>query len=89
MGTTKIRLREIIAGFFVGRTLSYLFLVFTSEKIFTSLETTLTGSATTWTFFIEIIGVLSILVFFLFDWKKFLLKNEKLKKTRKNLNTNP
>jgi uncharacterized membrane protein YdjX (TVP38/TMEM64 family) len=89
VGTTKIRLREIIAGFFVGRTLSYLFLVFTSEKIFTSLETTLTGSATTWTFFIEIIGVLSILVFFLFDWKKFLLKNEKLKKTRKNLNTNP
>lgn len=76
VGTTKIRLREIIVGFFVGRTISYLFLVFTSQKLFASFETTIAGSATIWTLSIEIIGVLSILAFFLFDWKKFLLKKE-------------
>ncbi|HNV00909.1 MAG TPA: hypothetical protein PKK60_00575 [archaeon] len=83
VGTTKIRLKEIIAGFFVGRTISYLFLVFTSEKIFTSLETTLAGSATLWTLMIEIIGLVSILVFFLFDWKKLLLKKEKKTKLKR------
>ncbi len=83
VGTTKIRLREIIAGFFVGRSISYLFLVFTSEKIFTSLETTLAGSATIWIITIEIIGVVSILAFFLFDWKKLLLKKEQNKKIEK------
>jgi len=83
VGTTKIRLKEIIAGFFVGRTISYLFLVFTSEKIFTSLETTLAGSATLWTLMIEIIGLVIILVFFLFDWKKLLLKKEKKTKLKR------
>lgn len=86
VGTTKIRLKEIIWGFFLGRSISYLFLVFTSEKIFTSLETTLAGDATLWTIIIEIIGVVSIIAFFLFDWKKLLLKKEKTKQIKIKVN---
>ncbi|MFA5764333.1 MAG: hypothetical protein WC915_06000 [archaeon] len=74
VGATKTRMREIIAGFFVGRTISYLFLVFTTQKVFSSLNTTIQGTATTWTIMIELIGVISIIAFFLFDWKKFLGK---------------
>jgi membrane protein YqaA with SNARE-associated domain len=74
VGATKTRLREVIAGFFVGRTISYLFLVFTTEKVFSSLNITAQGTATTWTIIIELIGIISIIAFFLFDWKKFLEK---------------
>ncbi len=72
VGATKIKLREILIGFFAGRTLGYLFLIFTTEKVFTSLELTLEGQATMWTIAIELIGVLAIIWFFFFDWKKFL-----------------
>jgi membrane protein YqaA with SNARE-associated domain len=71
IGATKIKLREILAGFFFGRLLSYLFLVFTTQHIFSSLELTFEGQATLWTIVVEIIGVLAIIWFFTFDWKKF------------------
>ena len=72
LGATKTKLREVVAGFFVGRTISYLFLVFTTEKIFSSLGATVAGSATLWTIMIELIGVIAIIVFFVFDWEKLL-----------------
>jgi len=72
VGATKTRLREVIAGFFVGRTISYLFLVFTTEKIFSSLGTTVEGTGTLWTIMIEIIGIIAIIAFFVFDWEKLL-----------------
>ena len=76
VGATKTRLREVIAGFFVGRTLSYLFLVFTTEKIFSSFGMTIEGNATLWTIMIELIGVIAIIVFFAFDWEKLLGKKQ-------------
>jgi len=74
VGATKTRLREVIAGFFVGRTISYLFLVFTTEKIFSSFGMTASGNVTLWTIMIEVIGVIAIIAFFLFDWEKLLGK---------------
>ncbi len=71
-GSTKLNLKEIIAGFFVGRFLSYLFLIFTSQKIFTSFEQTLLGEATFITILIEILGIIAILTFFFIDWIKIL-----------------
>lgn len=79
-GATKIRLREILAGFFAGRTVSYLLLVFITEKVFTALEKTLEGNATIWTVMIEVIGVLSIVAFFAIDWDKLIRSGEKNKK---------
>ena len=72
VGVTKTRLREVLVGFFVGRTISYLFLVFTTERVFSSLEITLEGTASLWTLMIEIIGVIAIIAFFVFDWEKLL-----------------
>ncbi|NMA44659.1 MAG: hypothetical protein GX950_02500 [Candidatus Diapherotrites archaeon] len=89
VGTTRIRITEILAGFFVGRTISYLFLVFTSEKIYTSLEAAITGSASIGTLIIEIIGVIALLAFFLFDWKKLLLKDELSKKPKRRFEYAP
>ncbi|MEK6958874.1 MAG: hypothetical protein AABW59_02400 [archaeon] len=75
-GSAGIRLREMLAGFFVGRTLSYLALIFVSEKIFSSLELTAEGNATLMTLMIEIIGIIAIIAFFKFDWEKLLGKVE-------------
>ncbi|MFA6268541.1 MAG: hypothetical protein WCW13_06105 [archaeon] len=72
-GATKTRMREVLAGFFVGRTISYLFLVFTTQKVFSSLESTLQGNATLWTIMIEIIGVIAVISFFVVDWNKIIL----------------
>ncbi len=71
-GATKTRLREVLAAFLVGRTISYLFLIFTTQKIFTSLESTMQGNASLWTIMIEIIGVIAVLAFFLVDWNKII-----------------
>jgi len=73
-GAIKTKLREVIAGFFVGRTISYLFLVFTTEKVFSSFGMTVEGNATLWTIMIEVIGVLAIIIFFMFDWEKLFGK---------------
>ncbi len=77
VGATKTRMREVVVGFFVGRTISYLFLVFTTEKIFSSLGATVEGTATLWTIMIELIGVIAIIAFFVFDWEKLLGGNKK------------
>jgi len=71
-GATKTRLREVLAAFLIGRTISYLFLIFTTQKIFSSLETTMQGNASLWTIMIEVIGVIAVLGFFLVDWNKII-----------------
>ena len=71
-GATKTRLREVLAAFLVGRTISYLFLVFTTQKVFSSLETTMQGNASLWTIMIEVIGVIAVLAFFFVDWNKII-----------------
>lgn len=71
-GSTKIKLKEVIIGFFIGRLLSYLFLVYTSERVFTSFEQVLLGEVTFFTIWVEILGILSILIFFFIDWTKIL-----------------
>lgn len=71
-GATRVRLREILAGFFAGRALSYLLLVFVAQKVFSALETTLAGNATIWTAMIEIIGFVAVIAFFALDWEKLL-----------------
>lgn len=87
-GATKTRLREVLAGFVVGRTASYLFLVFTTEKVFSSMNSTFAGNATLWTIMIEVIGVIAVVGFFAFDWGKLISvgavggKNAKNKKGR-------
>ena len=83
VGATKTRLREVVAGFFVGRTISYLFLVFTTERIFSSLGATVEGTGTQWTIMIEVIGVIAIVLFFIFDWEKMLGGKEKCKSKSK------
>ncbi len=87
VGATKTRLREVLAGFFIGRTISYLFLVFTTEKIFSSLQLNLSGDATVITIVIEIIGAISIITFFLIDWKK-LIEGKGKKINRKKIDKN-
>ncbi|MFA5931683.1 MAG: VTT domain-containing protein [archaeon] len=83
-GATKTKLAPVLAGFFVGRTISYLFLVFTTQKVFSSFESTLAGNASLWTIMIEIIGVVAVLGFFLVDWNKMIqLGGEPAKKKRK------
>jgi membrane protein YqaA with SNARE-associated domain len=79
-GATRVRLREVLAGFFVGRTISYLLLVFVTQKVFSALETTLAGNATIWTGMIEIIGFASIIAFFVLDWEKILGQKKESKK---------
>ena len=71
-GATKTRLREVLAGFFVGRFISYLFLVFTTNQVFASLEATTQGAGTLGTIMVEIIGVLAIIGFFFVDWNKLI-----------------
>jgi membrane protein YqaA with SNARE-associated domain len=71
-GATNTRLREVLAGFFLGRFISYLSLVFTTEKIFSSLESTLLGNASLWTIMIEVIGLIAIVLFFVTDWNKII-----------------
>ena len=71
-GATKTRLREVLAGFFIGRSISYLFLIFTTEKVFSSFGATFAGNATLWTVMIEIIGLIAVLSFFFFDWGKLI-----------------
>ncbi|MCX6803965.1 MAG: hypothetical protein NTY48_05355 [Candidatus Diapherotrites archaeon] len=71
-GATKTRLREVLAGFVVGRSISYLFLIFTTEKVFSSLGETMRGNTNLWTILVEVIGVIAILAFFKFDWAKMI-----------------
>ena len=71
-GATKTRMREALAGFLIGRTISYLFLVFTTQKVFSSLEATAAGSASLWTIAIEVLGVIGIGAFFFVDWNKII-----------------
>ena len=83
VGATKTKLKPVVAGFFIGRTMSYLFLIFTTQKVFSSLGATVAGSATLWTIMIEAIGVVAIVVFFLFDWEKLLGRNPKKRRSKK------
>ncbi|VVB75345.1 SNARE associated Golgi protein [uncultured archaeon] len=71
-GATKTRMREVLGGFFAGRVISYLFLVFTTQKIFSSFESTILGSASTLTIAIEIVGVVIVIAFFFVDWNKII-----------------
>jgi len=71
-GATKTRMREVLSGFFVGRVISYLFLVFTTQKIFSSFESTIMGSASTLTIAIEVVGVVIVIAFFFVDWNKII-----------------
>ena len=71
-GATKTRLREVLAAFLLGRTISYLFLVFTTKQVFTSLEATMQGNASLWTIMIEVIGVIAVIAFFFVDWNKLI-----------------
>jgi len=90
-GATKTKLSPVLAGFFVGRVISYLFLVFTTQKVFTSLESTMQGNAEIWTIMIEVIGVIAILGFFLIDWNKIILlgtSNSEKQKEETKLPTN-
>jgi len=72
-GATKTKLREVLAGFFLGRTLNYLFLVFTTSQVFSNVEKTLQGNASLWTIMIEVIGIIAVLGFFFVDWNKIIL----------------
>ncbi|MFA6399498.1 MAG: hypothetical protein WCW44_03975 [archaeon] len=71
-GATKTRMREVLAGFFVGRFISYLFLVFTTNKVFSSLEATAQGAGTLGTIMVEVIGLIAIVGFFFIDWNKLI-----------------
>ena len=82
-GATKTKLAAVLSGFFVGRTISYLFLVFTTQKVFSSLESTMQGNASLWTIMIEVIGVLAIIIFFTVDWNKLILLETPNKKKKK------
>lgn len=72
VGSTKLKLKEFLLGFFIGRTISYLFLVYTSGLLFVSFGSSLSGDTSLITLGIEIIGVIAILAFFLFDWTKLI-----------------
>jgi uncharacterized membrane protein YdjX (TVP38/TMEM64 family) len=72
-GATKTKLREVLAGFFIGRFISYLFLVFTTNQVFSSMEKTLQGNASLWTIMIEVIGIVAVIGFFFVDWNKIIL----------------
>jgi membrane protein YqaA with SNARE-associated domain len=72
-GATKTRLHSVLAGFFAGRTLSYLFLVFTTKEVFTNLQATIEGNANLWTIVFEVLGILAIIIFFVIDWNKLIL----------------
>ncbi len=80
VGSTKMRMREILSGFFLGRLISYLFLVYTSEKLFSSFETTLGGEATIITLILEIVSILALILFFFLDWNKILELIDRKKK---------
>jgi len=82
-GATKTRLREILAGFVIGRTLSYLFLVFTTEKVFSSFQSTMAGNMSLLTIVVEVIGVIAIIVFFKFDWNSMIKLEGNGKKMQK------
>lgn len=71
-GATKTRMREVLTAFLIGRTISYLFLIFTTQKVFSSLEVTMQGNASLWTIMIEVIGVIAVLAFFFVDWNKII-----------------
>jgi len=71
-GATKTRMREVLAGFFIGRFISYLFLVFTTNQVFSSLEATAQGAGTLGTIMVEVIGVIAIVGFFFVDWNKLI-----------------
>jgi len=71
-GATKTRMREVLSGFFIGRVISYLFLVFTTEKIFSSFESTILGGASWITIGVEVIGVIVVIAFFFVDWNKII-----------------
>jgi membrane protein YqaA with SNARE-associated domain len=83
VGATKTKLKSVVAGFFVGRSISYLFLVFTTEKILSSLGANIKGSGSMITILIEVVGVIAIIIFFLFDWEKLLGGKEKPRGSKK------
>jgi len=72
VGAIGTRLREVLTGFFIGRIISYLFLVFTTEKIVATLASTVQGGGTIFGIIIEVLGFVAIIVFFKYDWTKFL-----------------
>lgn len=74
VGSTKLKLKEFLAGFFVGRTISYLFLVYTSGVLYSSFGSSLSGDTSILTLGVEIIGVIAIIAFFLIDWTKLIDK---------------
>jgi len=71
-GATKTKLREVLVGFFIGRFLSYLFLIFTTKQVFSSLEATAQGAGTLGTIMVEVIGLIAIVGFFFIDWNKLI-----------------
>lgn len=72
VGSTKLKLKEFLLGFFAGRTISYLFLVYTSGVLFSSFGDQLAGDTSLVTLGVEIIGVIAIIAFFLIDWTKLI-----------------
>ncbi len=83
VGSAKLKMKDILLGFFLGRTCSYFFLVFTTNEIYQAFSDSISGTGSLLTYTIEFIGIIGILAFFLIDWSKYLKKFDSQKKRKK------
>lgn len=79
VGMAGTKLKAVISGFFVGRSLSYFFLALTSKIIVDNFKEIFIGGFSNWTkILINIFGFVLIFIYLVIDWEK-LLTEKKLK----------
>ena len=73
VGLSSVLLRPIVAGFFIGRTISYAFLAYTSKVIINNMSSIATQGITDWKkIVIELIGLIIIFFYLAVDWRRLL-----------------
>lgn len=78
-GFSKVKVKWLIVGFFLGRLLSYFFLAYTSKIIVEGLEGIFAEGIVDWKrIIIQVISILSVFLYLAIDWES-LLTEKRLK----------
>jgi len=70
-GLTKIKVKPLFAGFFLGRFVSYFFLIIISQSLFSAVEQ-YTGNASFLKLCFDAVGILAAFLFLFIDWKEIM-----------------
>ncbi len=75
LGLSKAKLKEVISGFFLGRSFNYAFLAYTSDKVVKGVKALFIEDMFSWQkIVLQFLGLALIILYLAIDWKELIMK---------------